>query len=181
VCEVLLTREELESGLQALVDELVRLGVGAKIYLVGGAAMVFHTERERLTDDVDGLYSPIEAIDNAVAQIAEARRWPTAWLNDAAKMWESHFTTQDDWQLLIARGEVKIFVAKPALLFAMKLQAGRGTRDLDDVALLFAICDIPSLEEAIEVFDKYYPSESIAPKARRFLQDHFANNPQNEQ
>lgn len=48
MCEVLLTREELESGLQALVDELVRLGVGAKIYLVGGAAMVFHTERREI-------------------------------------------------------------------------------------------------------------------------------------
>jgi len=63
----------------------------------------------------------------------------------------------------------------------MKLQAGRGRRDLDDISLLLGLCGITSIEAAVAVFDKYYPTEVIAPKAMSLLQQRFGNSFQHEE
>jgi hypothetical protein len=55
----------------------------------------------------------------------------------------------------------------------MKLHAGRGRRDAGDVDLLLAKCGITTLEDAVEIFDKYYPTEVMAPKAMSQLRERF--------
>lgn len=94
---MLLTPEEAKAGVEALVDELVAARVGSNIYIVGGVAITYHVERGSLSDDVDALYSPSPDFDAAVQRVAEAKRWDATWLNDGAKMWESHYATEDDW------------------------------------------------------------------------------------
>jgi hypothetical protein len=59
------------------------------------------------------------------------------------------------------------------LLLAMKLQAGRGRRDATDIDLLLDECEIESFDDAKALFDKYYPTESIAPRALHQLHDRF--------
>jgi hypothetical protein len=44
----------------------------------------------------------------------------------------------------------------------MKLRAGRGRRDADDIDRLLDACGIASLADAIELFDGYYPQDEIA-------------------
>jgi hypothetical protein len=71
-------------------------------------------------------------------------------------------------------------VARPPLLLAMKLLSGRGLRDLDDIALLLGICGVISFDQAIEIFEHYYPTEVPARKAVQQLRRHFdtsANEP----
>ncbi|MCU1364112.1 MAG: hypothetical protein JWM55_1940 [Acidimicrobiaceae bacterium] len=161
-----------------LVDDLVISGVRSVIYVVGGAAIMLHVEREALTNDVDVLHSSTE-IQASVRRVSEAKRWPESWLNDAAKMWASHYDGEDDWEIRCTRGDVSVQVAQPLLLLAMKLLAGRGLRDAADIDLLLVECHIGSLEEAEAVFDKYYPTEKIAPRALRQLHERFddTNNP----
>jgi hypothetical protein len=125
---VLFTKAEIEEGLFALVDELVASGVTSAIYVVGGAAIMLHVERGALTNDVDVLYSSAE-IRASVRSVGAAKRWPETWLNDAAKMWASHYDGDDDWEIRFTRGDVSVRVAQPLLLLAMKLLAGRGQRD----------------------------------------------------
>lgn len=55
----------------------------------------------------------------------------------------------------------------------MKLQAGRGLRDSMDIDLLLQACGIQSLAEALAVFEKYYPTETIAPRALQQLRERF--------
>jgi len=169
---VLFTRAEVEEGLVALVDELVASGVSSAIYVVGGAAIMLHVEREALTNDVDVLHSSTE-IQAAVRSVGAAKRWPETWLNDAAKMWASHYDGSDDWEIWFSRGDVFVQVAQPLLLLAMKLLAGRGRRDAMDIALLLEECRIGSFDDAVAVFDKYYPTERIAPKALSQLHERF--------
>lgn len=49
----------------------------------------------------------------------------------------------------------------------MKLLAGRGRRDGDDIEQLLGICGFNSIEAVEEIFDRYYPQDVIAPRARR--------------
>ena len=171
--DMLLTPDDVEAGLEALVDELASAGVRSNIYIVGGAAIVYHVERGSLTADVDALLAPGPSFDAAVRRVAQANRWDETWLNDAVKMWESHYTTEDDWQLHISRGDVPVLIAKPPLLLAMKLRAGRGHRDLYDISLLLEVCGVTSMKAAEAVFDRYCPTEVIAPKAMSLLQLRF--------
>lgn len=86
-------------------------------------------------------------------------------------MWASHYDTDADWEVRFIRRDVTVQVAKPPLLLAMKLLAGRGLRDLTDIDLLLAACGITSLDGAMAAFNKYYPTESIAPRALHQLHD----------
>ncbi|MGA7835550.1 MAG: DUF6036 family nucleotidyltransferase [Acidimicrobiales bacterium] len=169
---MLFTKAEIEEGLIALVDDLVSAGVTSAIYVVGGAAIMLHAEREALTSDVDVLYSSAE-IQASVRSVSELKRWPETWLNDAAKMWVSHYDRDDDWEIRFTRGDVSICVAQPLLLLAMKLLAGRGQRDAMDIDLLLEKCRIGSFSDAVAVFDKYYPTEKMAPRTLRQLHVRF--------
>ena len=88
-------------------------------------------------------------------------------------MWASHFDTEGDWEIHLAREQVTIRVAQPSLLLAMKLLAGRGLRDAWDIDLLLYACAIKSLDAAVALFEKYYPTETMAPGSLRQLRERF--------
>jgi hypothetical protein len=165
---MLFTQEGVEEALAALVSELVADGAEATISVVGGAAVALQVGREAVTSDIDALYASSPAVKAAVERIADARNWPRTWLNDAVKMYVSHYDDAGDWTVRTEEGGVVVLVARPKLLLAMKLRAGRGRRDADDIDRLLDACGIASLVDAVELFDGYYPQDEIAAPA--FLQ-----------
>ncbi|HQU26220.1 MAG TPA: hypothetical protein PLS29_04215 [Acidimicrobiales bacterium] len=64
-------------------------------------------------------------------------------------------------------------VATCRLLLAMKLLAARP-RDVEDIARLLAACGITERHEALDVFDHYYPTEILKPRALMILDDLLA-------
>ena len=121
------------------------------------------------------LHTPSPAISDAVKRIAHAKGWPETWLNDNAKMYDSHFHTDTDWKLLIEDRGVVVCIAGPKLLLAMKLLVGRGRRDETDIERLLDALAITSLEGAVAVFDHYYPTEVIRANALRQLESRFSD------
>ena len=111
------------------------------------------------------LYGSSNEVRAAVERIAEARNWSPTWLNDAVKMYISHRITDADWEFWIDEGDVTILYARPQLLLAMKLRAGRGIRDAEDIHGLLDACGIASRTEAEELFERYYPEE-VSPSGR---------------
>ncbi|MGH3733446.1 MAG: hypothetical protein ACRDVC_08755 [Acidimicrobiales bacterium] len=166
--------DDIEEGLRSLVAELVSVNAESTIHVVGGAAVALLVGREELTRDVDTLHNPSPAIGEAVKRVAHAKGWPETWLNDSAKMYDSHFHTEADWEPLIEDNGVIVCIAGPKLLLAMKLLAGRGRRDETDIERLLDTCEISSLDEAIAVFDHYYPTEVIKSNAMRQLESRFS-------
>ena len=167
---MLFSKDDIEAGLRALVAELVSVGAESKILVVGGAAIALQVGREGLTEDIDTLHTPSPAVGEAAQRVALARGWPETWLNDNAKMYDSHFHTHEDWELLIEDHSVVVHIAGPRLLLAMKLLAGRGRRDETDIDRLLEALGITSREAAMAVFDFYYPTEVIKPTAMRQLE-----------
>lgn len=166
----LLSPADVRRGLEALVDELVERGASSHIRVVGGAAVMIQAGRESLSRDIDALYSPSSSIDDAIDTVAKAQHWPVTWLNDAVKMYASNYDNDEDWEIHITRAGVTVSVATCPLLLAMKLHAARG-RDVEDIVLLIAACGINERQAAVDLFDHYYPTESMKPRALRILDD----------
>jgi predicted nucleic acid-binding protein len=57
--DVLLGRAEIERAFTALGERLVRRGVVADVFVVGGAAMALAYDAARVTRDVDAVFKPV--------------------------------------------------------------------------------------------------------------------------
>lgn len=93
---MLFTNDDIDAGLRALVIELVSAGAESTIPVVGGAAVALQVGRTGLTEDIDTLHTPSPAVRQAAQRVALARGWPATWLNDSAKMYDSHFHSDAD-------------------------------------------------------------------------------------
>ena len=128
-----------------------------------------------MTRDVDALYPATQQLTDIVRLIADRHGWPEKWLNDAVKGFASHHDTNDDWEVFDDGGGVTVLIARPQLLLAMKLLAGRGTRDREDIERLLDACSITRIVDAEAIFDQYYPVEVMNHRARALLVARFTD------
>lgn len=163
-------RDDIVAALEELVAELTARRSSSHIRIVGGAAIAIHFHRDTTTTDVDALYGKDAHVEEAARQIARARGWPDTWLNDDVKMWTSHFDGPQDWTQFDVRDDVTVSVAGARLLLAMKLRAARGRRDARDIDVLLDACGISGFEEAVALYEEYYPEDGMGPSALPHLQ-----------
>lgn len=174
-----LSSEDLNELIDLLVDRLGRLGKPIELRIVGGAAIVLaHDPEDRgLTTDIDALGSTdTTAVLAAVAEIGDERGLPADWLNFKAKMFAPDpMYPEPPWEVVRDVQGVRVCVGNPHMLLAMKIHAGRGRRDLDDIDLLLEVCAITSSAEAVEVFEAYYSREVINARVKLYLEDKFGS------
>jgi hypothetical protein len=89
----LLGRSELERAFAALGDRLVRRGVVADLFVVGGAAMALAYDANRVTRDVDATFVPHGVVLEEARNVAQAMGLPPWWLNEQAS---AYVSTQND-------------------------------------------------------------------------------------
>ena len=111
--------------------------------------------------------------DAAAAEVAHEQGWPEDWLNSKASMFFPSFSVGLDWEELYSDRYINISVASPEALLAMKVNASRPGRDVQDIANLLAICNVTNLEEISQIMNKYYPGDGISEKAERLLMPIF--------
>ena len=68
---VLMGRAELERAFTRLGERLVRRGVVADIFVVGGAAMALAYDAERVTRDVDAMFVPHGVVLDEARAVAD--------------------------------------------------------------------------------------------------------------
>lgn len=127
------TAEEITALLVELGTRLRRRGVAAAIFVVGGAAIAAnHTQRGRVTEDVDALSRDSVVFDEAKT-LARERGLAESWLNPNAKMWMPPLPAGvlDPPE---APG-LRVTYADDGFLLATKLVAQRR-KDTSDVVLL---------------------------------------------
>lgn len=166
----MLDAEQIRAALGDLARRLNEAGVAAGIRLVGGAALAVEYYERVATRDIDALLHPAEEVKIHAMAIARERGWPDDWLNDDVLMFMSHHDVDSDWKVLFAEGGVTVQVASAELLLAMKLLAGRGRRDSNDIDALLTACGVARMEEVEQIFDRFYPHEEMAERARRQIE-----------
>ncbi len=152
--------EEVREHLEALVARLTRAGAEVRILLVGGAALSFYYDRHQGTADVDAAGRPRDLVLSHAAALAEEKGLRPDWFNEEATFFFPHEDITS--HVVIERGTVRVEVAEPEFLLAMKLRACRPQKDLADLAFLLRHCDVRSVEEAIEWLERFYPEEELS-------------------
>ena len=161
-------RDEIDGALRELAQELDDRGVVARIYLVGGAAMVLAYQSRFSTDDVDGSGYPTDEVLAEAEKVAERRGLRPNWLDDSVKVYFP-LASEPEWRPVIKVGSVEVVVADERTLLAMKMRAGRGRRAEADTDLLLGKCRITSVAAALALYEEYFPEDELPPQALPML------------
>lgn len=155
------TPDETIALLHDLARRLDTAGISAGIRVVGGAAIAFMNPDRRATRDIDALLLPDdEPIREVARQMAVEFQLPEDWINDAAKGFVP-LVGLEDWREVFSDGNVSVSIGSLEMLLAMKLYANRGTRDTEDIEFLLERCEITSLEQAQEIYERYHAQDVI--------------------
>lgn len=156
----------------ALLDtELAADDVQGELYLVGGAVMCLALNARDATKDVDALFRPARLVRQAAARAAAKAGDAGTWLNDAVK---AYLSPRGDFDRFLDLPHLKVFVAQPRYLLAMKCAAmrlGEEFHDLDDVRYLLRYLDISTVDEALAVVSAYFDESELLPKTRLILEE----------
>jgi hypothetical protein len=159
-----LSRSDVEAAFQEIGEILVRAGKVADIAVYGGAAIMLQFEVTFRTADVDAKVESGDhgALIQAAHDVAMRRGWLRSWLSEAVTVYlggsggTSLYRSYPDE----SRVGLRVYVAKPDYLLAMKLRAMRiGSRDEADAVLLARSTGITALDGMIALLGRYFPKE----------------------
>lgn len=125
-----------------------------------------------------------QTVRRLARQVAEEHGWDEDWLNDGVKGFLSAADSNAEAKRLFrtypseAEPGLRVMVANPAYLFAMKCRAMRiggvdETADVDDIRRLAKEIGLSSAQEALDLVAEYYPAGLIEPKTRFGLEEIF--------
>ena len=162
---------EIESLLRKLSDRLIERGVVGEVALYGGSAMVLAHRARLSTKDVDAVFVPKQEVYQAVAEVAAIAEVENDWLNDAVK---GFLSEKNDVVPLLDYPGLKVFVAAPEYLLAMKclsMRLGRDETDLADVRFLMDRLGLRDAAQVLDLVSRYYPEDRIQPKTRFAIEE----------
>ncbi len=165
------TKADLLRLFELLDAELGMQNVVGEVYVVGGAVMCLALGARDATRDVDAWFRPARLVREAAARVAAHANVPEDWLNDAVKGFLSPRGTFDDYLEL---PHLRVFVAQPSYLLAMKCAAmrlGEEFHDVDDVRYLLRYLNITTAAEAMDLVTMYFDASQLPPKTRFALEE----------
>jgi hypothetical protein len=166
-----LSKSDILRLFELLEAELAQEDSLGEIYVVGGAVMCLALDAREATRDVDAFFKPTRLIREAAARVAARANVPPTWLNDAVK---GFLSPRGDFVTYFERPHLRVFVAEPHYLLAMKCAAmrlGEEFHDLDDVRYLLRHLDVSSVDEALAIVTRYFEEDQLHPKTRLALEE----------
>jgi predicted nucleotidyltransferase len=164
-------RADLERAFTALGERLVRRGVVADLFIVGGAAMALAYDATRVTRDVDAMFVPHGVVVEESRAVADELGLPPWWLNEQASVYVSGKEDPGKRRVFDHPG-LRVMAASPHHIFAMKALAAR-TRDVDDLRTLAALAGVNSAVDALRICRDFFPDEVVSSRAQGVLQELF--------
>ncbi len=165
-----LTKADIDRLLLLLEADLAAHDVEAELYLVGGAVMCLVFGARASTKDVHAYFKPTRIVREAAARVAAAAGLDPNWLNDAVK---GYLDPRGEFDRYLELPHLRVFVAHPRYLFALKcaaLRLGEEFHDVDDVRYLLRYLDVRSVEEALAIVTRYVDEDRLLPKTRLVLE-----------
>lgn len=168
-----------------LLSELGRLiaeqGKIVEIAIYGGSALILQFDFRKASEDID--YLPTDwndefLLDCLAAQLAKGHGLEPGWFNAAIKV--NPISDKNDESLKLY-GDfpvdspcLRVFIAKPEYLFAMKVLSMRSSLSSNDVEDLWNLWDelgIETAQQAIDLCRSFYPEKELPIRHVRILED----------
>lgn len=159
-----LTTSDIKKLFNLLNAELTSTKTKGELYLVGGAVFCLVYNSRASTIDVDAFFKPAKEIRVAASKVALDLGVNEDWLNDGVK---GFLGSNSEFHRYLELSNLKIMVAEPKYLFAMKclsFRIGEEFHDIEDIKFLLKYLGINNFDEAIEVITKFYPEDLIPQK-----------------
>lgn len=166
----LLDRSMMERALQRLGERLHARGVVADIYVVGGAAMALAYDARRATRDLHAVFEPPSVVVQEAQAAAVELALPTHWLNDQASVYVSR-VPDDNARRVFDHPGLRVSVASPEHLLAMKAIAGRRYADREDLAVLVEMLGLSTVDDVERITSRVFPEEPLTDRSRLLLAD----------
>jgi hypothetical protein len=159
-----LSRSDVEQAFREIGEIMLRHRKTAEIAVYGGAAIMLQFEVTFRTADVDAVVQGGDhgVLMQAARDVAERHGWHRSWFSEAVSTYVGvaggtalHASyPSETWPGL------RVYLAKPDYLLAMKLRAMRvGSRDESDAAMLAGACGITTREAMLALLRSYFPNE----------------------
>jgi hypothetical protein len=168
---VTFTPADIRRLFELLDDELAGGGTVGEVYVVGGAVMCLALDARPATRDVDAFFRPTRLVREAAARVAARADVPPTWLNDAVK---AFLSARGEFETFLELPHLRVFVARPEYLLAMKCAAmrlGEEFHDLDDVRYLLRYLNVSTVAEALGIVTRYFDESQLSPKTRLALEE----------
>lgn len=150
---------EDRSGLRLLfdefTDELAGRGISTQVVMVGGAWMLWHSQRMS-TIDVDSARRLEPELDRAIRTVAERKGLSETWLNDAAAAFWPSNASFEDCEVVYQSSNLEVLTPDPEVIFVMKLFRA-DPQDREDLVSLWPLCGFSDPEAAVVAFQNAYP------------------------
>lgn len=166
-----LNREDILRLFHLLNDQMTADLQEGEVYLVGGAVMCLVFNIRPSTKDVDAFFKPTQKMREAVAKVASKVGIKQDWLNDAVK---GFFSDRGEYDTFLNLSHLRVFVARPDYLLAMKclaMRIGEEFQDVDDVRYLIRFLNIKTYQEAIKIITQYYSLKRFPQKTLYALEE----------
>ena len=170
----MLSADRIVDLLTRLDAELAREGVTGELFLVGGAVMTLALAARPATYDVDGIFAPADVVRRLAGIVGDEVGVGEDWLNDAVK---GFLSPRGDFARWRDFGHLRVFVASPEYLLAMKCMAfrlGPEFRDEADVRFLLHHLGITRAIDALAIVERYFPPTRIPLRTRYGLEEILA-------
>jgi hypothetical protein len=162
---------QITEYLTRLSDLLGRANTVGEIVLFGGAAMVLAHKARVSTKDVDAVFAPKNEVYAAASEVTREYGAPEGWLNDAVK---GFLSDKAEIHPLLDLPHLKIFVAAPEYLLAMKcmsMRIGKDETDIRDIRFLMRHLELKRADAVLDIVEKYYPRNQIQAKTRFAIEE----------
>lgn len=162
---------EIEAYLARLSELLALRNIVGEIVIFDGAAMVLAHKARLSTKDVDAVFAPKELVYQAAAEVTRDFGATEGWLNDAVK---GFLSSKGETQPLLDLPNLKVFVAVPEYLLAMKcmsMRIGKDETDIKDIRFLMEHLGLCKAEAILKIVEQYYPRNQIQPKTRFAIEE----------
>lgn len=150
-----LTYPEIEAYLYEVADVLGEDGDNRIVVVVGGALLAYYQIRNTTTD-VDSARLIDQDLAAAILEVAKRHGLDEDWMNPRGFPHRPLTLHEEDCEVMMEHGRLKVLAAPVDQVFLMKLDSDR-TRDQMDLVLAWPATSFQSAEEVLDAFRAAYP------------------------
>ncbi|AXF57455.1 DUF6036 family nucleotidyltransferase [Salicibibacter kimchii] len=156
--------------LETLNERLGENQLNMSMNIYGGTVMVVSFDVRPATKDIDAIFDTSPQIETILIDIAETYGLAKEWINQDIKEPLRH-VKQEDLKEIYNFDHLKVFAPGAEQMLAMKILSSRAEpfRDFADAEHLINFLEIETLEQVLEIFDKYIGKKFLRDRQKIFL------------